>query len=134
MNKWLNTFLEQPDISDRFDSSVNMSDLSGYHQGLLDQNLENISRTCTDNTDRFKTDPNISVLSVPFQDPFDEESLLYDFEERLAIAEYDGEQTPVHAQKIAYLDGFISISSNLGEDAPHKDWLAQKIQIAFKPL
>ena len=62
------------------------------------------------------------------------DALSYEFEERLAIAEYDGQQTPQQAQHIAYLDAFISILSTLAEDDPHQDWLAQKIQIALATL
>lgn len=76
----------------------------------------------------------MSVLSVPFQRTFNEEFLRYDFEERLAIAEHDGQQTEMQAQRIAYLDRFITILSNLAQNDPHKDWLAQKIQTAVKLL
>lgn len=55
----------------------------------------------------------MSVLSVPFPGTFDEESLLYDFEERLAIAEYDGHQTPLQAERIAYQDAFIAVLNAL---------------------
>lgn len=88
----------------------------------------------TDNTDRLNPKTNVSVLSVPSQSPFDENSLHYDFEERLAIAEYDGQQTEIQTQRIAYLDAFITILSNLAKNDLHKDWLAKKIQIAVKSL
>lgn len=60
--------------------------------------------------------------------------LSYEFEERAAIAEYDGQQTPLQAQRIAYLDAFISILSTLVEKDPHQDWLAQKIQTTLATL
>jgi hypothetical protein len=43
-----------------------------------------------------------SAVSVPPEGlfPLDRDSLLYEFEERLAIAEYDGGQTPLHAHSI----------------------------------
>ncbi len=43
----------------------------------------------------------------------------YDYEERLAIAEIDGNQNPIEAQRIAYLDAFISLLSDLAEKDPH---------------
>lgn len=62
------------------------------------------------------------------------DNFLYDFEERLAIAEIDGHQIPLQALRIAYLDAFISILSTLTEDDPHKDGLAEKIQTALATL
>ena len=73
-----------------------------YEGGLMRQKAEGLKQnkekikvaaekeTRTGNTGRFKMDANVSVLSVPPGDLFDKESLLYDFEERLAIAEVDG--------------------------------------------
>jgi len=62
------------------------------------------------------------------------DALSYELEERLAIAEYDGQQTPLQAQRIAYLDAFISILLDLAEDDLQKDWLAQKIKTALTVL
>ena len=62
------------------------------------------------------------------------DALSYEFEERLAIAEYDGQQTPLQAQRIAYLDAFISLLLDLAKDDLEKGWLAQKIQIALATL
>ena len=137
MNKWLNQFLEKPDISDntdRFGSNINMSDLSGRPQGLLKENLGNTSEIGPDISDRFDPSVNMSGLSGRSPSTFNEDSLCYDFEERLAIAEQNGYQTPIQAQRIAYLDAFISILSNLAEADPQKDWLAQKIQTAITAL
>ena len=61
-------------------------------------------------------------------------ALSYEFEERAAIAEYDGQQTQLQAKRIAYLDAFVSILSTLVEDDLQKDWLAQKIQTALATL
>lgn len=58
----------------------------------------------------------------------------YEFEERVAIAEYDGHQNPLQAEHIAYLGAFINLLSTLAENDPHQDWLAQKIQIALAAL
>jgi hypothetical protein len=60
--------------------------------------------------------------------------ILDNFEERFAIAEYDGQQNPVQAHRIAYLDAFISILSTLAEDNSHQDWLTQKLQAALAIL
>lgn len=62
------------------------------------------------------------------------DSFLCDFEEQIAIAEVDGNQTPIEAHRIAYLDAFIAILSDLAENNPHQDWLAQQIQRALATL
>lgn len=63
------------------------------------------------------------------------DSFLYDFEERLAIAEYDGEASPVQAHCIAYLDAFISLLTHFAEDEPdYQDWLKMKIHVALERL
>ena len=62
------------------------------------------------------------------------DNFLYDFEERISIAEYDGGQTSTQAQRIAYVDVFITILSDLAENTPHQDWLAQQIQLALASL
>jgi len=85
-------------------------------------------------TDRLDPKTNVSVMSVPAPSTFDKDSLLYEFEERLSIADSDGYQPSVQAQKIAYLDAFISLLSDLAEDDPHQDWLAQQIQTALSIL
>ena len=54
------------------------------------------------------------------------------YEERLA--EIYGNQLPLHAERIAYLDAFISIISDLAENDLHQDWPAEKIQIALETL
>lgn len=84
----------------------------------------------------------MSVLSVPFWSPSQKisfypsagDSLHHDYEERLAIAEYDGHQNTTQAQRIAYLDAFISLLSALAGKDPHQDWFAQKIQTALATL
>ena len=104
----------------------------------LNQNKEKIKiaaekETSTDSTDRFKTNANVSVLSVPTGGVLGQNSF-YPYEERLAIAEVDGNQNPIQAHRIAYLDAFITLLSALAEDDPHQDWLAQKIQTALATL
>ena len=104
----------------------------------LKQNKEKIKivaekETSTDNTDRFEIDANITGLSVPTGGVLGQNSF-YPYEERLAIAEIDGQQNPLQAHRIAYLDAFISILSTLAEDDPHQDWLTQKIQTALAIL
>lgn len=64
----------------------------------------------------------------------DTNSFLYDFEERLAIAEHDGEASPMQAHCIAYLDAFLSILFDISELDPQKDWLNQKVQTALNNL
>lgn len=90
--------------------------------------------TSTDKIDRFEMTANMSVLSVPSRDPFDKESLLYDFEERLAIAEHDGQQSPSQAERIAYQDAFISVLMMIPQEADEashdNDWLDARITAA----
>ncbi|EKE09453.1 MAG: hypothetical protein ACD_16C00167G0004 [uncultured bacterium] len=62
------------------------------------------------------------------------DDLSYAFEERAAIAEVDGCQNSMQAQRIAYLDSFISLLSALADHDPHQDWLLQKIQTALASL
>lgn len=59
------------------------------------------------------------------------DDFLYDFEERLAIAEYDGDQTSLQAHRIAYLDAFISVLATLPATDLQRDWLDQRIQTSF---
>jgi hypothetical protein len=54
-----------------------------------------------------------------------------DFEEKLAIAEYDGYQNSTQAHRIAYLDAFISTLTALPATASQKDWLDMRIQTAL---
>ncbi len=94
---------------------------------------DNFPYECND-TDRLGPKTNVSVMSVPSAGPFDKESLLYDFEERLAIAKYDGQQRPLQAERIAYLDAFISVLTTLPQEAYEnshgEDWLDARITAA----
>jgi hypothetical protein len=150
MSKWLKKFLEQnpqksTDNTDRFRLDANMSVLSVPHQGISNQNFDNISKKrtdITDNTDRFRLDTNMSVLSVPTQGGSNQNSvntsfyfsegpeLLGEYEERIAIAEYDGLQSSTRAQHIAYQDAFIAVLNTLPYGEAEGDWLAQRITIA----
>jgi len=62
------------------------------------------------------------------------DSFLYEFNERAAIAEYDGKASPVQANCIAYLDAFLSILFDLTALDFQRDWFAEEIQIALKNL
>ena len=144
MSKWINKFLRKEsspllttDNTDRFNSTPNMSVLSVPTQGILDRNVENMGLPSTDNTDRFNPTANMSVLSVPLHGLIDSTSftfydteLLDEYEERLAIAEYDGLQPPVQAERIAYLDAFLSILATLPYEDTEGDWLSHKIKAA----
>ncbi len=122
------------DKTDRFNSNANVSVLSVPSEGHLDKNLENMLESCTDSTDRFNPNANMSVLSVPSQGPLDKTSLLNDFEERLAIAEYDGFQSSFQAQRIAYQDAFINVLNTLPYEEEEgyydEDWLMRRIKTA----
>ena len=117
MNKWLHKFMENPDISDRFE--------------FLDKKMENMHGSGPDKTDRFDPTLNMSGLSGRAPrllgenfSPYD----AYDFDERLSIAEYEGGQTPAQAQRISYLDAFISVLTALPATNSQKDWLDRRIQ------
>ncbi len=61
-------------------------------------------------------------------------SVLEDYEERLAIAEYDGHQTPFQVERIAYQDAFISVLTTLPQEGPcltyGENWLDDRIRTA----
>ena len=61
-------------------------------------------------------------------------SLMDEYEERLAIAEIDGHQTPLQAERIAYQDAFISVLVTLPQEAYEsshgEDWLDARITAA----
>ena len=61
-------------------------------------------------------------------------SVLEDYEERLAIAEYDGHQTPLQAERIAYQDAFINVLVTLPQEAYENShgeyWLDARITAA----
>jgi hypothetical protein len=132
------------DSTDKFNSNSNLSVLSVPIQGYLDKNLENNPLLTTDSTDKFNSSPNLSVLSVPLQGYFDQNLgdrllpttdntdrfILDDYEERLAIAEYDGQQSPTQAERIAYLDAFVSVLLTLPYDDGAGDWLSHRITAA----
>lgn len=62
---------------------------------------------------------------------FKDSGLLDEYEERLAIAEYDGGQTPTQAERMAYLDAFVSVLTTLPATDSQKDWLDMRIQTAL---
>jgi hypothetical protein len=59
-----------------------------------------------------------------------ETNILDDFEERLAIAEYDGHQSPFQAQRIAYQDAFVAVLATLPHEDATGDWLGQRMGAA----
>jgi hypothetical protein len=69
-----------------------------------------------DNPDRLDPNLNLSRRAQGIFSQYGEQ----DFEERLAIAEYEGEQMPLHAHCIAYLDAFISILTALPATASQR--------------
>ena len=60
--------------------------------------------------------------------------VLEDYEERLAIAEHDGQQTPLQAGRIAYQDAFIDVLNALPQEVSEhchgNDWLDARISAA----
>lgn len=57
-------------------------------------------------------------------------SLPDEYEERLAIAEYDGHQTPTQAERIAYLDAFMAVLVTLPYEDTEGDWLGHRVNTA----
>jgi hypothetical protein len=129
MSRWLTKFLEKKSEiqPDRFIPNANMSVMSGPSGELLEQNLGKLSELQPDKPDKFNSKTNMSVLSV-MSGP----SLRENFEERLAISEYDGQQTQLQAQRIAYLDAFMAVLSALPyeeEDGYYdEDWLTRRVK------
>lgn len=109
-----------------------LSVLSVRLPGLLDENLVNMPEP--DISDKLAPNLNLSDLSSNPQDVLERFYYSYgeqDFEERLAIAEYDGGKTSLHAHPIAYLDAFISTLTALPATASQRDWLDMRIQTAL---
>lgn len=140
MNKWLNTFLaKSPEQKpDKMDSGNFLSGLSSFQRSLFDQNLKNISRTKSDITDKTGSEELLSDLSGCQQGLFGKISssicepsdLLESYEERLAIAEYDGQQSPTQAERIAYLGAFVDVLVTLPYDEGEGDWFVHRIKAA----
>ena len=160
MSKWLNQFLENmpgthSDKSDNWNPKPDLSLLAPPSMSTFGKNLKNMSGAISDKSDNWNAKSDLSLLapptigvlgenlenmpgavsdksdswnSKPVSQPYDE------YEERLAIVEVDGNQTPIEAHRIAYLDAFISILSTLAENDPHQDWLTQKLQVALATL
>lgn len=154
-----NEIVNSSDKSDRFKLETNMSPLSLCSRELLDEKLEKAENNHSkggDKSARFRFETNMSPLSLRPLGLLDEKmvntpepdisnkpdrsdpnlnlsssSLLDSFEERLAIVEYDGDQTPLHAHHIAYLDAFISVLTALPATGPQRDWLDQRIQTSL---
>lgn len=118
--------MEKPDIFDNTDISDRFE--------LLDKKMENMHGIGPDKTDRFDPNLNMSGLSGRAPGLLDENFFPYDeydFDERLSIAEYEGETSPVEAHRIAYLDAFISVLTSLPATASQRGWLGMRIQTAL---
>lgn len=92
----------------------------------------------TDRTDKPNGGGHLSVLSVSPKGAFGKPSFLDDFEERLAIAEYDGHRSSTQAQHIAYQDAFIAVLNTLPYESMERgceeSWLDQRIKAAKERL
>ncbi|HUX80291.1 MAG TPA: hypothetical protein VMW10_11210 [Alphaproteobacteria bacterium] len=87
--------------------------------------LERLER----NKQRNKTETKNIALSEPI---LPQRSFLSEaYDERRAIAEYDGRQTPTQAQRIAYQDAFIAVLNALPyEENLEGDWFIERIKAA----
>ena len=141
MSQWINQFLENEIVNrtDKTDKPINeglLSVLSVRLPGLFDEKrkkVENNPETGTDKTDKPIDEGPLSVLSVRPErllerifSPYCEQ----DFEERLAIAEYDGQQTTTQAERIAYLDAFVLVLITLPYEGAKDNWLDQRVNTA----
>jgi len=117
-------------LTDKPDKT-HLSGLSDSSGGIFNKNVENISENRTDKTGKANGNGHLSVLSGPIYDSFVEHSILDAFEERIAIAEYDGQQNSDQAQWIAYQDAFIATLNALPyEEREEEDWFDQRIKAA----
>lgn len=132
-----NNLLIRTDNTDRLERDPNMSGLSGPSDRYFSEKykkLKNNVPILPDKTDKLERKVNLSGLSDHF---LDKNLLKEDFEERLAIAGYDGHTSPEQAKKIAYQDAFIAALTSLpAEDdkASLQDWLHHRIQAAHSYL
>lgn len=136
MGKWLNKFMGNTpkvtsDKSDNNTPQLDLSLLSLPYQSTFDENLGNIDRTSSDKSDNNDLKPDLSLLSPPSQGVFDKNSLLYNFQERVAIAEVDGNKNPLQAHRIAYLDTFLTLLFEITALDSQRDWLVQRVQSAL---
>ncbi len=130
MSKWFNNFLQK-----HIDNSGNDSvfKLSGPPKEFLCENLKNIPPILTDKPPSEKF---LSVLSggaTLSEEKFERADLVHAFEERVAIAEYDGQQNTLQAQRIAYQDAFVVALITTPYEAAHPtnhqgSWFPQRIK------
>ena len=112
----INIFKIHTDKPDKPHDGGHLSDLTSPSHESLDKNLENISEARTDKPDKPDKPPgeghlsNFWGLTQSHLDryPYEGSPILEDFVERLAIAEYDGRQSDLQAQCIAYRDAFMA--------------------------
>jgi hypothetical protein len=131
MGVWLTRFLthKTTDKPDNQNMGGDLSVLSVLSQGDFSKNSQNMNTKVTDKPDNQNMEGGLSVLSVPGS------SVQEEFEERLAIAEYDGHQSTAQAERIAYQDAFIAILLSLPEQhsSPKislNEWLNRRIHSA----
>lgn len=131
MSKWLNSFLQKRGHFGP-DKRGSLPAVSGSTKGLF---LE-IEKNGATNVLTELTRGHQSGLSVRPEGLFrlDRDSLLYGFEERIAIAEYDGCQNEIQAERIAYQDAFIAVLNTLPHEKEEghydEDWLMRRIKAA----
>lgn len=131
MSKWLNSFLQK---RGHFEPNKKgpLSAVSVPPKGLS----LTVEKNRPTNVLTELTRDHQSGLSVPPGGlfPLDWNSLLYEFEERLAIAEHDGQQNSLEAHRIAYQDAFISVLNALSDqesaEMELKLWLTHRIKRA----
>ena len=78
--------------------------------------------------------PSYAIEQKPSFDPVKSDELLDSFEERLAIAEYDGHESIAQAERIAYRDAFVSVLVTLPYEDVEGDWLSRRAKAAHKWL
>lgn len=101
--------------------------------------LERLQRNSSRNKNETK-DKNFVSQNIPREtknNPPEKPSLIQltflpeEYEERIAIAQYDGQQSSLQAQRIAYQDAFIAVLNALPyKDMEREDWLEERIGAA----
>jgi hypothetical protein len=106
--------------------------LKAFENKLLEQNKKGNSPGTTAS----KSVPPLSQSSIACGTSADvgckleTDNVLYDFEEHVAIAEYDGLQDSSQAGWVAYLDAFLAVLATLPHEDSAEDWLDQRVNTA----
>jgi len=119
------------DKTDKPNSSLDLSVLSDTSREFLGRNQKIYLKhlLTTDKTDKPNSSLDLSDGSSTSHEKLEKTALAGEFEERIAIAEYDGQQSTLQAQRIAYHDAFIAALTTIPyETAYQSNWFSQHIK------